>query len=119
MHLSNKDSVPLDHGRIDPFISERILTVERAANVGARKPEIGCAMTQPMHTLTVIGRELSVTYLPTVREPLPRELEDLVVQLVALEMRERGSGSRPTPALQRGMAQPAPDPRSTDPSIER
>jgi hypothetical protein len=88
--------------------------------VGSRKPEIGCAMTTPMHdTLAAIGRELSVAYLPTVREPLPRELEDLVVQLVALEMRERGSGARPAPALQCVMSQQAPDPRSTDPSIGR
>jgi hypothetical protein len=87
---------------------------------GSRKPEIGCAMTTPTHDiLAAIGRELSVTYLPAVREPLPRELEDLVVQLVALEMRERGSGARPAPALQCVMAQPAPDPRSTDPSIGR
>ena len=39
------------------------------------------------HTLTAIGRELSVAYLPTVREPLPSELKDLVAQLVALEVR--------------------------------
>ena len=38
-------------------------------------------------TLTAIGRELSVVYLPTVREPLPSELKDLVAQLVALEVR--------------------------------
>jgi hypothetical protein len=38
-------------------------------------------------TLAPIGRELSVAYLPTVREPLPRELGDLVVQLVAFEIR--------------------------------
>jgi hypothetical protein len=69
-------------------------------------------------TLAAIGRELSVTYLPTVREPLPRELEDLVVQLVAFEMRERGWSARPA-ALQCVMAQPASDPRSTDPSIGR
>jgi hypothetical protein len=88
--------------------------------VGPRKPEMGCVMSTRMDdTLAAIGRELSVTYLPTVREPLPRELADLVVQLVALEMRERGSGARPAAALQRVMAQPAPDPRSTDPSIER
>jgi hypothetical protein len=69
-------------------------------------------MTTPMdHTLAAIGRQLSVGYLPTVREPLPRELEDLVVQLVAFGMRERGSSARP--------AEPAPDPRSTDPSIGR
>jgi hypothetical protein len=71
------------------------------------------------NALVAIGRELSVTYLPTVREPLPRELEDLVVQLVAFEMRERGSGARPAAALQRVMAQLAPDPRSIDPSIGR
>jgi len=77
-------------------------------------------MTAPMDdTLTAIGRELAVAYLPTVREPLPRELADLVVQLVALEMRERGSSARPAHALQCVMAQPAPDPRSTDPSIGR
>jgi hypothetical protein len=77
-------------------------------------------MTTPMdHTLAAIGRQLSVAYLPTVREPLPRELEDLVVQLVAFEMRERGSSARPAEAVQCVMAEPAPDPRSTDPSIGR
>jgi hypothetical protein len=70
-------------------------------------------------TLNAIGRQLSVTYLPTVREPLPRELKDLVVQLVALEMRKRGSSARSAEALQSVMAQLAPDPRSTDPSIKR
>jgi hypothetical protein len=77
-------------------------------------------MRTPTHDiLAAIGRELSVTYLPTVREPLPRELADLVVQLVALEMRERASGARPALDLPCVTAQPAPDPRSTDPSIER
>lgn len=79
---------------------------------GSRKPEIGCAVTKSTHDiLAAIGRELSVAYVPTVQEPLPRELAVLVVQLVALEMRERGSGARPAPALQCVMAQPAPDPR--------
>lgn len=114
MHLSDKDNVPLDHGRIDPFISRRILGSNEQPMVGPRKPEMGCVMSTRMDdTLAAIGREL------TVRESLPRELADLVVQLVALEMRERGSGARPAAALQRVMAQPAPDPRSTDPSIER
>jgi hypothetical protein len=36
-------------------------------------------------TLAAIGRQLSVAYLPTVREPLPSELRDLVLQLVAFE----------------------------------
>ena len=76
-------------------------------------------MTTPMeHTLAAIARQLSVAYLPTVREPLPRELEGLVVQLVAFEMRQRGSSARPAEAVQRVMAELAPDPRSTDPSIE-
>jgi hypothetical protein len=70
-------------------------------------------------TLSAIGRQLSDTYLPTVREPLPRELEDLVAQLVAFEMRKRGSTARPAEALQYAMAQLAPDPRSTDPSVRR
>ena len=88
--------------------------------VGPRKPEMGCVMSTRMDdTLPAIGRELSVAYLPTVREPLPTELEALVVQLVALEMRERGSSARPAEALQCVMAQPTPDPCSTDPSIGR
>jgi hypothetical protein len=46
-------------------------------------------MTTPMDkTLTAIGRQLSITYLPTVLEQLPRELNDLVAQLVAFEMRK-------------------------------
>ena len=44
-------------------------------------------------TLTAIGRQLSVAYLPTVREPLPSELKDLVAQLVAFEMCRRGSSA--------------------------
>ena len=56
-------------------------------------------------TLNVIGRQLSVAYLPTVREPLPRELKDLVMQLVAFETRKRGSSARSAEALQSVMAQ--------------
>ena len=44
-------------------------------------------------TLAAIGRQLSAAYLPTVREPLPSELKDLVAQLVAFEMRRRGSSA--------------------------
>jgi len=54
--------------------------------------------------------------LPTVREPLPRELKDLMVQLVAFEMRKRGSSARPPEALQFVRAQLA---SSTGPSIRR
>ena len=56
-------------------------------------------------TLNVIGRQLSVAYLPTVREPLPRELKDLVMQLVAFETRKRGSRAISAEALQSVMAQ--------------
>ena len=44
-------------------------------------------------TLTAIGLQVSVAYLPTVREPLPSELKDLVAQLVAFEMCRRGSSA--------------------------
>jgi len=77
-------------------------------------------MTPPIDdTPSAIGRQLSAAYLPTVQEPLPRELEDLVVQLVAFEMRKRGSGARPAGTPQFVMAQLAPDCRSTDPSARR
>jgi hypothetical protein len=76
-------------------------------------------MTAPMDdTLTAIGRQLSVAYLPTVREPLPREFSDLVAQLVAFEMRKREPNARPSETLQFVMAQLEPDP-SSDPSIGR
>lgn len=53
-------------------------------------------MTAPIHTtsmhalLNAIGRQLQDNYLPTVRNPLPSELKDLVTQLVALEAGMRG-----------------------------
>jgi hypothetical protein len=88
--------------------------------VGYRKPlkENGMAALKG-DTLTAIGHQLSVAYLPTVREPLPRELKDLVDQFVAFEMRKRGSSARPAKALQFDRAQPAPDPHSADPSVRR
>jgi hypothetical protein len=69
--------------------------------------------------LSAIGRQLSFAYMPTVQEPLPRELKDLVLQLVAFEMRKRGSSAKSSEALQSVMAQLAPDSRSTDPSVRR
>jgi len=51
-------------------------------------------------TLAAIGRELSAAYLSIVREPLPGELKDLVVQLVAFEMGRQGSSGRLTQAPQ-------------------
>lgn len=77
-------------------------------------------MTTPMDdTLTAIGRQLSVAYLPTVLEPLPRELNDLVAQLVAFETRKRELNARPSEIVRLVMAQLAPDPGPTDPSIGR
>jgi hypothetical protein len=71
-------------------------------------------MTAPMDdTLTALGRQLSTAYLPIVQEPLPRELKDLLAQLVASEMRKGDSIASPL------MAQLEPDPSSTDPSIGR
>jgi hypothetical protein len=88
--------------------------------VGYRKPMKGNGMAAlKRDTLTAIGRQLSVAYLPTVREPLPKELKDLVVQLVAFEASKRGSSARPMKALQLDMAQLTPDPRYTDPSVKR
>jgi hypothetical protein len=66
-------------------------------------------------TPSAIGRQLSAAYSSTVREPLPRELKDLVLQLVASEMHKRGSSARHPEDLQFVMAQLAPDPSSTDP----
>jgi hypothetical protein len=77
-------------------------------------------MTTPMDdTLTAIGRQLSVAYLPTVLEPLPMELNDLVAQLVAFEMRKRELSARPSETVHFVMAQLAPDPGSANPSIRR
>lgn len=70
-------------------------------------------------TLAAVSRQLPGVYLPTVREPLPRDLKDLVVQLVAFEMRKRRSSARPSEVLQVAMAQLAPNPGCSDPSIER
>jgi hypothetical protein len=77
-------------------------------------------MTTPTDdTLTAIGRQLSVAYLPTILEPLPKELNDLVAQLVAFETRKRESSARPSETVQFAVAQLAPEPSSTHPSISR
>jgi len=67
--------------------------------------------------LSAISRQLSIAYMPTVQEPLPKELKDLLLQLVASEMRQRGWSVAPKEALEFSMAQLAADPCSTDPSI--
>jgi hypothetical protein len=53
------------------------------------------AMTTSIRdSLTAIARQLQAQYSPTVTDPLPSELKDLVVQLVALENTERRSIER-------------------------
>jgi hypothetical protein len=76
-------------------------------------------MTKSMHaSLTAIGRRLHADYLPTLAQPLPSELKDLVAQLVALEFGKRGSTQRPVEVLQSAIA-PLGRPQSTRPSIGR
>jgi hypothetical protein len=40
---------------------------------------------------TAVCRQLDADYLPTLVRPLPRELEDLLAQLIEHEIRKRGS----------------------------
>ena len=56
-------------------------------------------------SLTAIGLQLREAYVPAVGRPLPRELNDLLTQLVALEAGAHGSTERAieilTPAIAR------------------
>ena len=64
-------------------------------------------MTTSMHaSITAIGRQLHADYLPGLAKPLPRELKELVAQLVALEIGRRGSTERSVEVLQSAIAQP-------------
>jgi hypothetical protein len=45
-------------------------------------------------SLAAIGRRLRAESFPAVREPLPRELKDLLAQLVAREAETQGSTER-------------------------
>jgi hypothetical protein len=52
-------------------------------------------MTASMNaSLAAIGRRLRAESFPAVREPLPRELKDLLAQLVAREAETQGSTER-------------------------
>jgi hypothetical protein len=76
-------------------------------------------MTKSMHaSLTAIGRRLHADYLPTLAQPLPSELKDLVAQLVALEFGKRGSTQRAVEVLQPAIARLG-RPQSIRPSIAR
>ena len=68
---------------------------------------------------SAIGPQSPLDVLPSWAEPLPRELNNLIAQLIAFETRKRGSNARPLDVLQPVMAQMAPQPQSTDYSIER
>jgi hypothetical protein len=58
-------------------------------------------MINSMHpAFTAICRELDADYLPNLAKPLPRELEDLLAQLVAYEIRKRGSTEHSVEELQ-------------------
>ena len=58
-------------------------------------------MTTSLRTpFSAIAHQLQDDYLPTVRKPLPRELKDLLAQLVALEAGRRRSTGRLVEALQ-------------------
>jgi hypothetical protein len=59
-------------------------------------------------SLTAIGRQLQDHYLPTLAEPLPSDLKDLVARLVALEINKRGTSKRAIAVLQSAAAQPQP-----------
>jgi hypothetical protein len=61
---------------------------------------------------SAIGPQSPLDVLPSWAEPLPRELNNLIAQLIAFDTRKRGSNARPLDVLQSVMAQMAP--RSTD-----
>jgi hypothetical protein len=53
------------------------------------------AMKPSIHApLTAIGRQLQAEYSPTVGQPLPGELKDLLARLVALDAGKRGPTER-------------------------
>jgi hypothetical protein len=75
-------------------ISVRVLTRERR--------------TRQREACEAIARRLHDQYVPTLAEPLPRELEDLIAQLVAFETRKRGPRARAAQVSRSIMAQLTP-----------
>jgi hypothetical protein len=68
-------------------------------------------MTMSLHApLTAIARQLQDDYLPIVRKPVPRELKDLLAQLVALEARGRESSRQHAEILLPAIVQRGPRP---------
>jgi hypothetical protein len=65
-------------------------------------------MTELMQaSLTAIGCQLHAD-LPSLPKPLPRELRDLIAQLVEFEIGKRGSTDRSLEVLQSAIADPGP-----------
>jgi hypothetical protein len=69
-------------------------------------------------SLTAIGHHLHADYSATVAKPLPRELRELVAQLVALESGKRRAAERSAQILQSAEVSQftvaPPQPRFTD-----
>jgi hypothetical protein len=66
-------------------------------------------MTKLAHaSLTAIGRRLHADYAPTVGEPLPSELRDLLSMLAEFEFSKRRSNERSAQVWQPAIAQPKP-----------
>jgi hypothetical protein len=57
-------------------------------------------------SLTAIGRQLQADYAPVAGTPLPRELNDLLARLVALEASTRAPTERSVDVLETAIAQP-------------
>jgi hypothetical protein len=100
----NNKNIPHDQRAMDRAIPN-LQIASRLAQSAMENQRQEYVMTTPTdNTLTAIGRQLSVACLPTVVEPLPRELKDLVAQLVGFEMRKRELSARPSETLQFVMA---------------
>lgn len=113
IRFSNKRSAQLNLHRMDPvhrcdYLSGQTWIVQEWLS-GAWEREN--AMTESTHALlTAIDRELHADHLPTLTKPLPRELEDLVAQLVVFEFGKRGSTERSVEVLHSSIAHPGPQP---------
>jgi hypothetical protein len=115
IRFSNKRSVQLNLHRMDPvdrydyLCGQTWIVQQREWLSGACEREN--AMTESTHALSAaIDRELHADYLPTLTKPLPRELEDLIAQLVVFEFGKRGSTERSVEVLQSSIAHPGPQP---------
>ena len=110
MSFANECGVRLNLRRMDRLVVVAMLLLE--AGVPREETPPGTtiresAMTRSMQaSLTAIGRQLHDGYLPTLAQPLPSDLKDLVARLVALEINKRGSSKRAIAVLQSAAAHP-------------